>query len=400
LTAPRIGERIAFEGEARMAKICLLTMAVVVAGVVSSSTSAETIVVHPPQGISFAVSTSSPGDTILVMSGVYFAEGGAEIRHPLTIIGEGGPSANRIEIHPEGIGFLLWVRTAVNGVVIDGLTMTRYTEYPGSSRGVAVTFLATVTIRNCVFFDLDDPSGEGYGIGLLGTGDGVLVEHNLFMGGLVPGVFVRSVGPEIRNNTFTQSVGIVLDEGAVVSIANNLFFRSADAVVCLPGNPSPNPSFACNDVWQNSRNYFGCQDPTGTNGNIALDPLLCDPNAEDFRLLSGSPCLPENSPPGCGLIGAFGPCELVAVAEATPTERVHLEIRPNPVPLGAEFTFDPHFASATLEIYDLAGRLIEQIRPSTYRVTWTPTSSLQSGVYFARLRGNGVSETVKFLLIR
>jgi hypothetical protein len=39
--------------------------------------------------------------------------------------------------------------------------------------------------------------------------------------------------------------------------------------------------------------------------DLFVDPLLCDPVGGDFHLMTGSPCLPENSG-ACGLIGAFG----------------------------------------------------------------------------------------------
>jgi hypothetical protein len=44
----------------------------------------------------------------------------------------------------------------------------------------------------------------------------------------------------------------------------------------------------------------------GVDGNISADPLFCDPDAGDFTLQSGSPCLYSNHPEGwiCGLIGA------------------------------------------------------------------------------------------------
>lgn len=45
-------------------------------------------------------------------------------------------------------------------------------------------------------------------------------------------------------------------------------------------------------------------DQLGTAGNIALDPLLCDPEAGDFHLRDDSPCAPDQSP-WCGQIGAW-----------------------------------------------------------------------------------------------
>jgi hypothetical protein len=47
-------------------------------------------------------------------------------------------------------------------------------------------------------------------------------------------------------------------------------------------------------------------DQFGAEGNIALDPLFCDPQYDDLTINAGSPCAPD-SPynPECGLIGAW-----------------------------------------------------------------------------------------------
>lgn len=42
----------------------------------------------------------------------------------------------------------------------------------------------------------------------------------------------------------------------------------------------------------------------GVNGNICEDPEFCDSASGDYTLLDTSPCAPDNSPEGCGLIGA------------------------------------------------------------------------------------------------
>jgi hypothetical protein len=61
----------------------------------------------------------------------------------------------------------------------------------------------------------------------------------------------------------------------------------------------------CNDAWANiGGNYVGCPDPTGSNGNIAQDPRLCDPEHDDFQLASDSPCAAGNNPE-CGQIGLY-----------------------------------------------------------------------------------------------
>jgi hypothetical protein len=335
------------------------------------------------------------------MPGVYPQESGASITHPLTIIGIGGASMNEIQVCSDLCHSIMFdVEATAGSVTIDGLTLTRWPMFLGIAKGVLVHGLPKVSVRNCVFWGLGFEDGRRFrGIELISSGD-VRIENNLFLGGLVDGIYVLGINAVIRQNTFTLSPGILFDEGASATIGNNLFFRSADAVVCLPRNPPPNPSFACNDMWENSRNYFGCQDPTGMNGNIVADPLLCNPDDQDFRLLPESPCLPENSPPGCGLIGAFGPCEFVGLGPQAPAKRLYLEVRPNPIAFGAEFIHDAGLRSSILEIYDFGGRLVEQIRPSSQRITWTPSRSVQAGVYFARLQDAGSSEVVKFVLIR
>lgn len=67
-------------------------------------------------------------------------------------------------------------------------------------------------------------------------------------------------------------------------------------------------SASCNDVWDNVQNWSGAPNQEGINGNISLDPLFCDPDADDYSIASASSCLPGNHPDGvdCGTIGAFG----------------------------------------------------------------------------------------------
>jgi parallel beta-helix repeat protein len=75
----------------------------------------------------------------------------------------------------------------------------------------------------------------------------------------------------------------------------------------------------CNDAWSNApANYAGIPDHTGMDGNISEDPLFCDLAGRDFRLDERSPCAPDNSPAGCGLIGALDVgCGITAVEAAT-----------------------------------------------------------------------------------
>ncbi|MCB1161475.1 MAG: right-handed parallel beta-helix repeat-containing protein [Candidatus Krumholzibacteriia bacterium] len=75
----------------------------------------------------------------------------------------------------------------------------------------------------------------------------------------------------------------------------------------------------CSDVYGNEGgDYAGfVVDPTGTQGNISVDPRFCSFATEDFRLEDTSPCAPGNHPDGhgCEVIGLYGVgCTGTAVA--------------------------------------------------------------------------------------
>ena len=70
----------------------------------------------------------------------------------------------------------------------------------------------------------------------------------------------------------------------------------------------------CNDSWPDS-----IQGVAGymLENNINVDPLFCDEEIGDLRIAYQSPCAEENSPEGCGMIGA-----LPAECDLTPVERI------------------------------------------------------------------------------
>ena len=63
----------------------------------------------------------------------------------------------------------------------------------------------------------------------------------------------------------------------------------------------------CCDVFGNAGgDWVGCLEAqNGVHGNFAADPLFCDPPNGDFTLARGSLCASENSPFGCGPVGAW-----------------------------------------------------------------------------------------------
>lgn len=80
----------------------------------------------------------------------------------------------------------------------------------------------------------------------------------------------------------------------------------ADCGTALKVNQVPLPQWSsvrCNDVFDCATPYDGIADPTGTNGNIGVDPRFCDQSM--YHLRQSSPCLPGQHPNGsaCGVIG-------------------------------------------------------------------------------------------------
>ena len=134
-------------------------------------------------------------------------------------------------------------------------------------------------------------------------------------------------------------------------------------------------------------------DPTGTAGNIALDPLFCA--GDNFNLGAASPCLPAGSG-GCGLIGALGgSCGASPVPGddgAVPTAfRVDQDF-PNPFNPSTTIRFAlPEGGQTVVSIFDIKGRrvrtLVNDVLPAqVHEVTWTGRDEderqVAAGVYF------------------
>jgi hypothetical protein len=71
-----------------------------------------------------------------------------------------------------------------------------------------------------------------------------------------------------------------------LSIENSIMFANIGVGVDLDGGIAE-PTWGYNDM--RPRSFDDMADPTGTNGNIALDPLFVDAPAGNFRLAAGSP---------------------------------------------------------------------------------------------------------------
>jgi hypothetical protein len=115
--------------------------------------------------------------------------------------------------------------------------------------------------------------------------------------------------PSVESNTIVYneaplgSAGLYVTRGSHVDMLRTIVAFNTNGGVGIGLNSSVQPT--CSDVYGNAiANWDGMPDPTGTNGNIALDPLFCDPAHDVYTLATTSPCAAAHSPTSCGLIGA------------------------------------------------------------------------------------------------
>jgi predicted outer membrane repeat protein len=172
--------------------------------------------------------------------------------------------------------------------------------------GAAIRYVAAGEISDNIFRDNRSTAMTKGAIVIrsgAAQGTSVIVTRNLFHDN-DSAVFMRTApATELSQNTIIRCAAGIVDLGTAdaVTIANNLIVSNQAAGVDWSGAL---PIVTCNDVWQNTPDYAGIPDPTGTNGNISRDPLHCDPAQDDFTLHENSPCASANAGP-CVLIGKF-----------------------------------------------------------------------------------------------
>ncbi len=100
---------------------------------------------------------------------------------------------------------------------------------------------------------------------------------------------------------------LVADSTSTLTLENTIIASTlqGSAIECSVDGQA---MLTCCDLHGNTGgDWVGCvAGQLGLNGNIAADPLFCDPVSLDLRLQAGSPCAPFSPPnPSCDLIGAY-----------------------------------------------------------------------------------------------
>ena len=274
--------------------------------------------------IQAGVDSAGVQDTVLVAAGTYYERVSVPAHKVVAIIGESGAEQTIIDAQFEGRPMYCYLSDG--GVILKGLTLTNGYLSDGGGGGLNWVGFAcaygwceasnlivkgnTTTssgggidwydmtgdaiLHDCLVFDNEAVYGGGGIAATTGMEWGICIENNTVVGNSSPegGAGITTVPRSfafvsLRNNivALNEGIGIYSETGGSGTVGQ------------------------CNDVWGNAGGNFGglLSDWTGTNGNISVDPLFCNPGGDDYTLASTSPCLPGNHPDGadCGLIGAY-----------------------------------------------------------------------------------------------
>jgi hypothetical protein len=167
--------------------------------------------------------------------------------------------------------------------------------------------------------------------------------------------------------------------------------------------------FGCNDFWDNEYGHVGC--PPGPT-DFSADPRFCNRLGGDYSLLAGSPCAPPQSPPGCGLIGAFDVgCTPLEVPDVANTGLVPLRMAVDPHPILGRTTIRLDLADTmpvAIVLFDAQGRTLRRLLAGErtaghHAVEWDGLDSrgqrAAPGIYFLRVEAGGTTVSRKLVVL-
>jgi len=360
-----------------------------------------------------AIDVASPGDTVLVASGVYSGPGFYGISFQgkdIVLRSEEGPQSTILDMYEFSIasGFV-FENGESSEAVVQGFTIT----------GGRVPF------------------GLGYGAGMRCSNSSPTVVNCLFAGNKVSGMVEGNGGaiacdgylaaPHfIECTIYNNEVITTLDPGGGVSCrlgASPVFVR------CVIGDNWEGDVSATNTC---TVTFECCAiDPSQFRGEgdffwdsdcVLEDPLLCSPpgpgrfsaNPDDFLLHIDSPCHEWNSP--CGVtIGAFGlgcPAQDVGLLPDMFAPAMAITAHPNPFTQSTDIRLahlPEGYSDARLSIYDATGRIVRTIDISVLStgsrtLKWngrdTNYDPVPSGIYLLRLEIADVPSATRLVKLR
>ena len=212
------------------------------------------------------------------------------------------------------------------------------------------------------------------------------------------------------------------DDPYVTVEGNNITYNVGPGLECRQNERPPfiNFTLGCNNFFANGPGgqiIGACSDAIGRDGNISVDPEYgrgtgCPSSPGDWCLAATSPLLAQNSPPGCGLIGALGVCGPIAVPEVElprPSVFWAPAPRPNPFAVRTEIPFHLGEPSAVeVTIYGVMGRKVRTFRggflgAGDHELVWDARDDggrrAAAGGYVAVIRAGNREVTRTLLLV-
>ncbi len=212
------------------------------------------------------------------------------------------------EIYGGGVYLIGASPTVVNNTIAANAVTGSY-----AAGGGLYAYCSSATIANNIILG-NAARGSTYALGggmcLLGSSP--TITNNTIAGNSASnggGMYVDfHSSPTITNNTIVgnsaSSFGGLYLLSSSLTIANSIVAFNSSGIFC-----SFSPIFRCNCVYGNTAyDYSGVTDPTGTNGNIKIDPKFvsaspgpdgkwgtADDVLADLRLAAGSPCIDAGS---------------------------------------------------------------------------------------------------------
>ncbi|MGO9019511.1 MAG: right-handed parallel beta-helix repeat-containing protein [Syntrophobacteraceae bacterium] len=263
--------------------------------------------------IQAGIDAAQDGDTVLVGPGTYM-ESIDFMGKAISVVSSNGSLATVIEGNNNGPVVTIANEIGQSSVqqAFEGFTLRSSNVNPGSGGGIAVTRGSPIISGN-IF-------SQVYGYVIYIWGGSPLIQQNTFINNSCVGQEVVAAtdnsSPVIVNNIFVNNPCAAIAIGYQVNsaqIANNTIVGNTLTDIGLFAVDSSGNLFKNNiivgyqigvdfvgyglSVWQNNlvyentTNYSGIPDQTGTNGNISADPLFFDPANNDYHLCFGSPAI-------------------------------------------------------------------------------------------------------------
>ncbi len=295
----------------------------------------------------------------------------------------------------------------------------------GYGGGIAFADNSQGLMEDCLIQGNNNTYVDGMGGGIFTSQSNPTLRRVIVAGNSASGYRGKSGGihisfnpaPSIENCTIVanscgttgQGGGITVEWFATPAIDKCIISGSTSGEGIFCDNATPVVS--CTNIYGNAGGNAICGTDGG--GNFSADPLFCDAAGMKYGLTSGSPCAPGNHPSGLcdgNLIGALGTGCGESPAPLPGHKELSLGNHPNPFNPRTTIFFNlPQAGPATLRIFDLAGRLLQEqtwdrLPQGRSEFQWNGTDlhgrALSSGVYLYRVDTKDQSLSRRMSLIR